>query len=701
MEKDKSKIRNIGIMAHIDAGKTTTTERFLFYSGYIHKIGQVDDGTAFMDFMEQEKERGITIMSAVTPIQWNDFTINIIDTPGHVDFTAEVQRSLRVLDGAVAIFCAVGSVQPQSETVWRQADGYGVPRIIYINKMDRTGADFYKVLDDIKNEFGVCPVPIEIPIGAEDEFKGIIDLLKMKANYFDINSYGMKFEEQEIPNDFLEIANEYRNKLLESIAETNDLLLERFLDGEDFTVEEINNALRKATIGRTVIPVLVGSSLKNIGVQPLIEAVINYLPSPDDLVETTGFDVKNLEEQKTIKLSDNEIFSGLVFKVVTDPYVGRLSYIRIYSGKLNVGDTVLIAGTDKKEKILKILTVHASKREEIKTASSGHIVAIPGLKFAGTGDTVCEVAKPILFEKIRFSDTVINQSVEAKNLIEQEKLLESLKKFADEDPTFKFTNDANSGQIIISGVGELHLEIIVDRLKREFGVEGRVGNPQVAYKETITVEVAKEGEFERASGKDMFGWVKILLKSAKNQGIVVGNDLILKNGKLDEMKVDNALLSLGKNNPKLLKELIDAAMEGAREALNVGTSGFPMTDVEARIIEMKYIDGESDAIAYKIAATVAVKDAIREASPILLEPVFTVNIISPDSYVGDIIADINARKGRVEGIETKDGTQVINCVAPLSGMFGYVTKLRSLSQGRATYSMFFSHYEVATKSISS
>jgi len=681
-EDDKTKIRNIGIMAHIDAGKTTTTERFLFYSGYIHKIGQVDDGTAFMDFMEQEKERGITIMSAVTPIEWQENIINIIDTPGHVDFTAEVQRSLRVLDGAVAIFCAVGSVQPQSETVWRQADGYNVPRIIYVNKMDRIGANFYKVLDDIKNEFAVNPIPIEIPIGAEDEFKGIIDLLKMKAKYFDVDSYGVKFEEQEIPNDYLELANEYRNKLLESIAETDDSLLERFLNGDNFSIEEINQALRIGTIKRTIIPVLCGSSLRNIGIQPLIEAVIDYLPSPTDLVETTGYDGRNIEKQKTIKLSDSEIFSGLVFKVVTDPYVGRLSYLRIYSGTLKVGDTVLVAGTDKKEKVLKILSVHASKREEIKVASSGHIVAIPSLKFAGTGDTLCEVAQPIIFEKIRFSEPVINQAVEAKNLIEQEKLLESLKKFADEDPTFKFTNDANTGQIIISGVGELHLEIIVDRMKREFGVDARVGNPQVSYKETITNEVCKEGQFDRASGKDMFGWVKILLKPAKNKGLLVENDLLINN-KLDTTKAD-------KNMPK---EMIFAAMEGAREALNVGTSGFPMTDVEARIIEMKYIEGESDAIAYKIAATVAVKDAIRAADPILLEPVFTVNIISPDNYVGDVIADMNARRGRIEGIENKDGVQVINCIAPLSGMFGYVTKLRSLSQGRATYSMIFSHYE--------
>ena len=681
--------RNIGIMAHIDAGKTTTTERFLFYSGYIHKIGQVDDGTAFMDFMEQEKERGITIMSAVTPVEWNGYNINIIDTPGHVDFTAEVQRSLRVLDGAVAIICGTSGVQPQTETVWRQADEYNVPRIIFVNKMDRLGADFYKVVDEVKEKFHCNPVPIEIPIGAEDEFKGVIDLLEMKAIYYDVDSQGSKFNTTDIPNDHIEIAIKYKNQLLESIAEKDDNLLEKYLAGREITIAEINATLRKCVRNRTILPVLCGSSLRNIGVQPLIEAVINYLPSPNDITEITGFDVKDLEKVKAVKLIDSEPFSALAFKVVTDPYVGRLTYIRVYSGTLNIGDSLQIAGTDKKEKILKILNVHASKREEIKTTNSGQIVALPGLKFAGTGDTLCDTKKQILFEKIRFIDPVINQAIEAKTLAEQDKLLEALKRLADEDPTFKFSNDADSGQIIISGVGELHLEIIVDRLKREFNLDTRVGNPQVAYKETITQEVIKEGQFDRTTGKNMFGWVKLSIKPAKDLGIIIRNELLDKKGKLNTEKAD-------KNMPI---EMLNAAMEGAKEALNVGTSGFPMTDIEVNILEMKYIEGESDPIAYKIASSSAVRNAVRVASPVLLEPMFRVEITSPEEYVGDVIADMSSRKGRIEGVELKGTTQLIKCIAPLSEMFGYVTKLRSASQGRASYSMFFNNYEPTTKEI--
>ncbi|MDR0926456.1 MAG: elongation factor G [Ignavibacteria bacterium] len=682
MQHDKSKIRNIGIMAHIDAGKTTTTERFLFYSGYIHKIGQVDDGTAFMDFMEQEKERGITIMSAVTPVEWNGNTINIIDTPGHVDFTAEVQRSLRVLDGAIAVVCAVGGVQPQTETVWHQADEYNVPRIVFINKMDRIGASFFRVVDDIRDKFTCNPVPLQIPIGAEDTFVGIIDLIAMKAVYFDIASQGVKFALKDIPTELLEQANEYRNILLDAVAETSDALLEKYLAGEALTEIEIKSALRIATKERTIVPVLCGSSLRNIGVQPLIEAVIDYLPSPLDHKEITGYDPKDLEKVKTIKMIDDEAISALAFKIVTDPYVGRLTYARIYSGCLKVGDSLLIAGTDKKEKILKILNVHANKREEVKEASSGELIALPGLKFAGTGDTLCDPHKPVLYEKIRFSEPVINQAIEAKTLADQDKLLEALKRLADEDPTFRFSNDADSGQIIISGVGELHLEIIVDRLKREFNVEARVGNPQVAYKETITASIVKESQFDRSSGKNMFGWVKLNLKPAKGQGLVITTDLLDKKGKLDTDKVDK----------NITIEMLTGAMEGAREALNVGTSGFPMMDVEAQILEMRYGD-DADPIAYKIAASIAVKDATREASPALLEPVFAVDITCPSDYVGDVIADMNSRKGRIEGVELRGTTQHIKCIAPLSEMFGYVTKLRSVSQGRASYSMMFSHYE--------
>lgn len=679
---NKTYIRNIGIMAHIDAGKTTTTERFLFYSGYIHKIGQVDDGTAFMDFMQQEKERGITIMSAVTPVEWHGYTINIIDTPGHVDFTAEVQRSLRVLDGAVAVICAVGGVQPQTETVWCQANEYDVPRLCFINKMDRLGADFERAINDIKNKFCCKPVPVQIPIGAEDSFAGIIDLVNMQAIYFDADSCGTKFNITDIPENLKVQAKEFRANLLDAVAETNDALLEKYLAGEDLTAEEVKSALRINTINRSLVPVLCGSSLKNIGVQPLIEAVIDYLPSPDDIKEISGFDINNIEKHKLVKLNDDEPFSALAFKVVTDPFVGRLTYVRIYSGKLKVGDSVLVAGTYRKEKILKILSVHANKREEIKEITSGHIVAIPGLKFAATGDTLCDPHKPILFEKIRFSAPVINQAIEAKTLAEQDKLLEALKRLGDEDPTFQFSNDADSGQIIISGVGELHLEIIVDRLKREFNIEVRVGNPQVAYKETISAEISEEGVFDRASGsKGMFGWCKVLLRPAKDKGLVVNNTLLDSKGKPTS--------AYPKNMPI---ELLNAAMEGAREALNVGPSGFPMTDIEVQIIDIRFED-DSDPIAYKIAASIAVRDAVRNAAPIMLEPIFRVEITSPEQYVGDIIADMNSRRGRIDGVALSNGIQTIKAVAPLSQLFGYVTSLRSLSQGRASFSMFFANYE--------
>ncbi len=668
----KSQIRNIGIMAHIDAGKTTTTERFLFYSGYLHKIGQVDDGTAFMDFMAQEKERGITIMSAVTPVVWNNNIINIIDTPGHVDFTAEVQRSLRVLDGAIAVFCAVGGVQPQTETVWNQADSYRIPRIAYINKMDRIGADFYKVVNDISEKFIVKPLIIEIPIGKEDEFVGVIDLIEMKSLMFDVESYGAEIIKTDIPEKYTELANKYREIMLETLCDINDELLEKYLGGINITESEIKKTLRIGTLKRNFVPILCGSSLKNMGIQPLIEAVIDYLPSPIDLKVVEGYNVKNENEKIIRDLSDTEAFSSLVFKIVTDPYVGKLTYVRLYSGVLKVGDTVLNPRTGKKEKILKILKMHANKREEVQTASSGEIIAIPGLKFATTGDTLCDVTKPILYEKINFAEPVINQAVEAKNLVEQEKLLEALQRLSDEDPTFIYKIDNENGQLIISGVGELHLEIIIDRLLREFGIAAKVGKPQVAYKETIDAEIEQEGTFDRSSGKNMFGWVKISMKPAPNKGVIIINDF--------------------NDNKKVPKEFIIAAMEGIKEAIKIGPNGYPITDIEVRLIDSKY-EEESTDIAYKIAASVAVKDAMRKTPSILLEPVFNVDVISPDEYTGEIIADINTRRGRIDGIERIGAMQLIKGKAPLSEMFGYVTKLRSISQGRASYSMVFSHYE--------
>lgn len=671
----KAQIRNIGIMAHIDAGKTTTTERFLFYSGYIHKLGQVDEGTAFMDFMAQEKERGITIMSAVTPVEWKNHIINIIDTPGHVDFTAEVQRSLRVLDGAVAVFCAVGGVQPQTETVWNQADSYNIPRIAYVNKMDRVGADFYKVVNDIQEKFNVVPLIIELPVGKEDKFEGVIDLITMKSLLFDSESFGAEIIETDIPDEYSKIAEEYREKMLETVCEANDELLEKYLEGQTITNEEIKKTIRFGTLNRKFVPVLCGSSLRNMGIQPLIEAVIDYLPSPLDLQEVKGYDTKNEDVEITRKLNDSEAFSSLAFKIVTDPYVGKLTYIRIYSGVLKVGEVIYNPRTCKKEKILKILKMHANKRDEVQEASSGEIVAIPGLRFTTTGDTLCSVSQPILFEKITFAEPVINQAIEVKNLSEQEKLIDALQRLAEEDPTFIYKNDIESGQLIISGVGELHLEIIIDRLLREFGIAAKVGKPQVAYKETINTEIEHEGSFDRSGGKNMFGWVKIIIKPAPNKGIIIENDITDK---------------------KFPKEFIDAALEGIKEAVKIGPNGYPMTDIEIRLIDSKYED-ESTDIAYKIAASVAVKEAMRISSSVLLEPIFMVDVISPDEYTGDIIADLNTRRGRIDGIERIGAMQLIKGKAPLSEMFGYVTQLRSLSQGRASYSMVFSHYEATKK----
>lgn len=668
--KDKSKIRNIGIMAHIDAGKTTTTERFLFYSGYLHKIGQVDDGTAFMDFMFQEKERGITIMSAVTPVEWRDYTINIVDTPGHVDFTAEVQRSLRVLDGVVAVFCAVGGVQPQTETVWHQADEYDVPRIAYVNKMDRIGADFFKVVSDIHEKFKINSLPIELPIGSEDKFRGVMDLVSMRALTFDAETYGSKIIEIDIPDEYKELVAEYREKVVEAVCETNDELLTKYLNGEEISEVELKQGLRQGTIHRKFVPVLCGSSLRNMGIQPLIDAVVDYLPSPMDLKEIVGYGLKDGKE--IIRMPDDkDAFSALAFKIITDDYVGKLTYLRIYSGILKVGDTVYNPRIDKKEKILKIMIMRANRREEIQTASAGEIVAVSGLRLTATGDTLCDNHKPILYEKINFAEPVINQAVEAKNLAEQEKLLDALQRLTEEDPTFEYKNDAESGQIIISGVGELHLEIMLDRLQKEFGIDARVGKPQVAYKETISEEITKEGSFDRSGGKNMFGWVKILMKPATNKGIIIENDY---------------------SDKKAPKEFITSALEGVKEALNIGPNGYPMTDVEVRLIDLQY-EEESVDVAYKIAASIAVKEAMRLASPVLLEPVFEIEVTSPEDYIGDIITDMNTRRGRVEGIERKGAIQLIKGKAPLSEMFGYVTKLRSISQGRASYSMAFSHYE--------
>ncbi len=671
-----SNLRNIGIMAHIDAGKTTTTERMLFYSGYLHKLGEVDSGTAFMDYMEQERERGITITSAATPCTWKGHQINIIDTPGHVDFTAEVQRSLRVLDGAIALFCGVGGVEPQSETVWHQADMYNVPRIAFVNKMDRLGANFENALESMRKRLGANPVAVMIPIGAEDTFKGIIDLIKMKALYFDPESFGFEFEEGNIPDDMLETAESYRSKMVESAAECDDVLLEKYLEEGDLSEEEIVKGLRSGVISLKLNPVFCGSSLKNIGVQPLLDAVIDYLPSPLEIKYMPGFDVEDLEKKLTRNPDDNEPFSGLAFKVLTDPFVGRVTFVRIYSGSLKVGGSVQNSSAGKKEKILKILKMFSNKREEIKEAFAGDIVAVPNLRFTLTGDTLCDQKHPVIYDKIRFAEPVINQAIEAKTLADQAKLEETLEKLVEEDPTFKYNLDEESGQTIISGVGELHLEIITDRLKREFKLPVKVGKPQVAYRETLGERVKQNGVFEKqAAGKPQYGEVTVDISPAgRGQGITI------------QRTIDDSLL------PKVL---ISAIEKGVRDALQIGPLGYPMIDVDVNIINVDYDTEKTTELGSQIAATIAIKDACRKASPVLLEPFFEVEVVSPEEYVGDVIADLNARRGRIEGIDQRGPMQVVKSTAPLSEMFGYVTKLRSVSQGRASYTMVFSHYEPA------
>lgn len=677
-----SKLRNIGIMAHIDAGKTTTTEKILFYTGILHRIGAVDEGTAFMDYMDQEKERGITITAAATTCHWKDFQINIVDTPGHVDFTAEVQRSLRVLDGAVAVLCAVGGVEPQSETVWHQADNYLVPKITFVNKMDRMGADFFNVLDMMRERLGANPVAIQIPVGAEETFSGIIDLFKMKMICFDPETEGIDFVEKDIPSNYVAVAEEYRAKMLETAAEMCDELTEKYLEGEELSDSEIKQGLRIGTLELKCVPVLCGSSLKNVGVQPLLDAVIDYLPSPLEVKYFDGFDVNDPEKHLTRKPQNDEPFSALAFKIISDQFVDKLTFIRIYSGTLSVGDSVLNPTTSKKEKILRIMKMQANKREEVQNAEAGDIVAIPSLRFTKTGDTLCDQKHPIIYEKIHFAEPVINQSIEARTLADQEKMLESLQKLADEDPTFRYKVDEESGQNIISGVGELHLEVMVERLKRDFKIPARVGKPQVAYRETITNSVTQEGHFERpsASGKSQYGHVKISMKPAeRNQGLIVNFSAISKM---------NA-------NKKYTKNLVEVIKKGMEEALQVGPQGYPVIDVIVDCIDVDIVDDNPVEMAYKIAASIATKDAMRNAGPQLLEPVVMVEVSSPEEYCGDVIADLNTRRGRIEGINQQNKLQVVHATAPLSEMFGYVTRLRSLSQGRAVYTMTFSHYEPA------
>ncbi|MFN5245819.1 MAG: elongation factor G [Ignavibacteria bacterium] len=673
------KYRNIGIIAHIDAGKTTTTERILFYSGSLHKMGEVHEGTAFMDYMDQERERGITITSAATTCYWHGHQINIIDTPGHVDFTAEVQRSLRVLDGAVAVFCAVAGVEPQSETVWRQADQFGVPRIVYINKMDRIGADFEKAVESIREILGANPVPIFIPVGSADEFSGIIDLITMKYIHFtsdvqDLNN----FEEREIPEAMKNQANDARALLIESIAETNDALLEKYFGGENISENELIASIRAAVISSTFLPVCCGSSFKNKGVQQVLDSVIRYLPSPIDRGIVKGFDPEHPEKVIDRKPSSAEPFSALAFKVLTDVYVGRLTFIRVYSGSLKVGDMIYNASIGKRERVQKILRMQANKRDELTSCEAGEIVALPGLKLTKTGDTLCHQDKQVLFEKISFLEPVINQSIEAKSTADQAKMLEALARLADEDPTFQFNNDQESGQIIISGVGELHLDIVVDRLKREFGVATRVGKPQVAYRETILGSSTSEVEFDKQIGtKNQYAKVSVALRPSDSG---TGN-----------------IVLLGENLPKMPAVLLEALQSSAKESLSVGPiAGYPIVDITVEITDVGIREGETTDIACKVAVANAVREAIGMAQPTLLEPVFAVEAIAPMEYVGEVIADLNSRRGKIEEITQKGSSQGVRAAVPLSEMFGYVTKLRSMTQGRGSYTMIFSHYEPTT-----
>jgi len=664
--------RNIGIMAHIDAGKTTTTERILFYTGVNHKIGEVHEGAATMDYMEQEQERGITITSAATTAFWNGNRINIIDTPGHVDFTVEVERSLRVLDGAVAVFSAVDGVQPQSETVWRQADKYEVPRMAFLNKMDRVGADFNMCVNDIKEKLGGNGVPIQLPIGAEDSFEGIIDLITMKEYLFKDDTMGAAYDITDVRAELLEEAQAAREHMLESVVETDDELMEKYFGGEEITEEEIKKAIRIATISGVIVPVLCGTAFKNKGIQPLLDAVVAYMPSPLDVGSVKGIDPKT-EAPMERQPSDDEAFSALAFKILTDPFVGRLSFFRVYSGVLNKGSYVLNSTKGKKERMGRLLQMHANKREELDVVYSGDIAAAVGLKETTTGDTLCDENKPIILEKMEFPDTVIQIAVEPKTKADQEKMGTALAKLAEEDPTFKVTSNQETGQTLISGMGELHLEIIVDRMKREFKVEANVGKPQVAYRETINGAADVEEKYAKQSGgRGQYGHVKIKVEANPDKGYEFINQI---------------------TGGAIPREYIPAVDKGIQEALEAGVvAGYPVQDVKVTLYDGSYHEVDSSEMAFKIAGSMAIKKAMRAANPILLEPIFKVEVTTPEEYMGDVIGDLNSRRGQVSGMTDRNNAKIINAQVPLAQMFGYATDLRSKTQGRASYSMEFEKY---------
>ncbi|MFY9483671.1 MAG: elongation factor G [Tissierellaceae bacterium] len=673
------KTRNIGIMAHIDAGKTTTTERILFYTGKIHKLGETHEGAAEMDWMEQEQERGITITSAATTCMWNDHRINVIDTPGHVDFTVEVERSLRVLDGAVALFCAKGGVEPQSETVWRQADKYGVPRLAFINKMDIVGADFFRAVEMIRERLKANPIPVQLPIGKEDTFRGVVDLINMNARIYN-DDLGEDVETTSIPDDMIDLANEYRGKLVEAVAEIDEDLMMKYLEGEEITNEELIQGIRKATIEVHITPVLCGSSYKNKGVQPLLDGIIDYLPSPVDIPSIKGIGVDSEEEEER-KADDNEPFSALAFKIVADPYVGKLAYFRVYSGSLKAGSYVYNSTKGKKERIGRLLLMHANKREEVDEVFAGDIAAAVGLKDTGTGETLCDEDNPIVLETMDFPEPVIHVAIEPKTKASQDKLITALAKLAEEDPTFKTYTDDETGQTIIAGMGELHLEIIVDRLLREFKVEANVGNPQVAYKESITTSAEAETKYARQSGgRGQYGHVKIRIEP---QEPGAGYEFV------------NAIV--GGVIPKEYINSVNAGIQDAMEAGVVG--GYQVLDVKVTLYDGSYHEVDSSEMAFKIAGSMAFKEAMSKAKPVLLEPMMKVEVIIPEEYMGDVMGDINSRRGRIEGMELRSGAQVVNAFVPLSEMFGYATDLRSNTQGRGVYSMQFDHYEQVPNSI--
>lgn len=675
-----SKVRNIGIAAHIDAGKTTTSERILFFTGVSHKIGETHEGTATMDWMAQEQERGITITSAATTCFWKEHQINLIDTPGHVDFTIEVERSMRVLDGAVAVFCSVGGVQPQSETVWRQANKYGVPRIVFVNKMDRVGANFYNVESQIKNRLKANPIPIQIPIGAEDTFRGVVDLVKMVAYVWEDDKTPTNYTEIEIPAEVMEKAQEYRTKLVEAVAETSEELMEKYLGGEELSIEEIKKGIKAGCLDLSMIPMCCGTAFKNKGVQPLLDAVVDYLPAPDEVADIRGEYEDGSEI--SVKSTDDGEFAGLAFKIMTDPFVGQLTFVRVYRGKLESGSYVYNSTKDKKERIGRLLKMHSNKREEIKELYAGEIGAIVGLKDTLTGDTLASEKDKVILERMEFPDPVISVAVEPKTKADQEKMGIALNKLAQEDPSFRVSTDEESGQTIISGMGELHLEIIVDRMLREFKVEAEVGKPQVAYRETIRKAVEQEYKYAKQSGgRGQYGHVFLRLEPMEaGSGYEFVNDI--KGGVVP-------------------KEYIPAVDKGIQEALQSGVlAGYPVEDVKVTLFDGSYHEVDSSEMAFKLAASMGFKEGARKAGAVILEPIMKVEVETPEDYMGDVIGDLNKRRGQVNSMDERGGNKIIAAFCPLAEMFGYSTDLRSQTQGRATYSMEFDHYSEVPKNVS-